>query len=216
MQDQLVKLQHFTDNVLREASRESQALNREMEERRNSTIHGARLAAWQSAKAYYEKEAAAIRTQAGRELSRHMMEGTRQVYRRRSEIAQEVTGKVLERIRTFVTTPEYPECLKATLGRVMGRLEKDGVDEIVLRLRRDDLPLGPMLAESVAPVKVTVQESRIKYGGLNVRCPKLGIRVDCSFDAQLEEMSSHFAEMFGLSISDEPEQKREGQADGRV
>ncbi len=200
MPEQSLKLQHFMDNVLKEAEEENQALRRQLAKKRAAALHAATLSAGESARAYYEKEAAAIRAEAGRELSRHMQEGKRQVYLRRDQIVREVIEEVRRRLLDFLSSPEYPQCLKSTLHQVMRRL--DGVDEIVLRLRRDDLPLGPMLAESVAPVKVKVEESRIRLGGLNVRCPQLGIRVDCSFDAQLEDMSEHFAENFGLSLSD--------------
>jgi len=203
MPEQVQKLQHFVDNVLKEAEEESRALQRQMERRRKAALHTARLSAWDSAKTYYDQQAAAMRAEAGGELSRHLLEGQRQIYLRRAEITREVIAEVRRRLVAFLSSPEYPVCLKKTLHEVMGQL--DGVDEITLRLRHDDLPLGPMLAESVAPVKVTVEESRIKIGGLNVRCPKLGIRVDCSFDAQLEEMSGHFAEIFGLSLSDSDE-----------
>ena len=74
---------------------------------------------------------------------------------------------------------------------------------MVIQLRREDLPLGQKLADSVAPVKATVEEGRFQIGGLVALCPELGIRADCSFDAQLEELGGHFAEIFGLSLSDD-------------
>lgn len=201
MPEETQKLLHFTDNVLKTAAAESQELNRKLEEKRKAALHAAKLSARESAHAYYEKQAAQIKAEAGREVSRHLMEGKRQVYLRRNEISKEVFAKVRERLAQFVVSDEYPEHLKRLLRQAMERL--DGVEEITLRLRKEDLHLGPMLAESVAPVKVKCEEGRIRIGGLAVRCPQLGIRIDCSFDAQLEELSGHFAETFGLSLSDD-------------
>lgn len=59
------------------------------------------------------------------------------------------------------------------------------------------------LAAAVAPVSVTCAVGSFALGGLVLQCPELGLRVDCSFDTRLEELSGHFAEQFGLSLSDE-------------
>lgn len=201
MPEQTQKLIHFTDNVLKAASKESEELERQLADQRKAALDEARKAAWENAKAYYNKEAAKLKAEAGREVSRHLMEGKRQVYLRRSQVAQEVLAQVRRRVDEFVVSPAYPEHLKTLLARAMERL--DGVEEIYLRLRQEDLELGPMLAESVAPVKVKYEEGRIQVGGLAIRCPELGIRVDCSFDTELEELGGHFAETFGLSLSDD-------------
>ncbi len=201
MPEQTQKLIHFTDNVLKAASKESEELERQLADQRKTALDEARKAAWENAKAYYDREAARLKAEAGREISRHLMEGKRQVYLRRSQVAQEVCAQVRQRVDEFVASPAYPEHLKKLLARAMERL--DGVEEIYLRLRQEDLELGPMLAESVAPVKVKYEGGRIQIGGLAIRCPEMGIRVDCTFDTELEELSGHFAETFGLSLSDD-------------
>ena len=162
MPEQTQKLIHFTDNVLKAASRESEELNRQLENQRNAVLDEAKKTAWENAKAYYNREAAKLRAEAGREVSKHLMEGKRQVYLRRSQVAQEVLAQVRQRVDEFVASPAYSEHLKTLLARAMERL--DGVDEIYLRLRPEDLELGPMLAESVAPVKVKYEEGRIQIG----------------------------------------------------
>lgn len=210
MPEQSQKLRHFTDNVLVAAAEESQELNRRLEDERRRALRAATQEARESAQAYFEKEAAQIRAEASRETSRHLMEGKRQVYLRRQEIAEEVFAQVRERLDRFAASEAYPEHLKTLLAQAMERL--DGVDEITLRLRREDLPLGPMLAESVAPVKVHCEEGRFRIGGLAVRCAQLSIRIDCSFDAQLEELNGHFAEIFGLSLSDDLDEDGRGAA----
>jgi vacuolar-type H+-ATPase subunit E/Vma4 len=201
MPEETEKLLHFTDNVLKSAAQENQELNQRLEDKRKAALHAAQMAARESAQAYYDREAAKIRSEAGREISRHLMDGKRQVYLRRSEISKEVMAQVRQKLDQFVTSKEYPEHLKMMLADAMEQLP--GVEEITLRLRKEDLPLGPMLAKSAAPVKVVCEEGRFHIGGLAVRCPQLGVRIDCSFDAQLEELSGHFAETFGLSLSDE-------------
>ena len=131
------------------------------------------------------------------------MEGKRNIYLRRKEIGQEVFDKVRERIADYTASPDYPKHLEELLAQAMKQLP--GAKHVSLRLRREDLPLGPQLMKTIAPVEAECEEGSFSLGGLALRCPELGLRVDCSFDNRLEELSSHFAESFGLSVSDEDE-----------
>ena len=201
MQQQMEKLLHFTDAVMKNAVRESEELRKQLEETRTQALERVRDEAKEAARAYYDKEAARIRAEAGREISKHLMESKREIYLRRKEIGQEVFDKVRERIAQYTASPEYPEHLKELLLSALKQLP--GATRVSLRLRQEDLPLGPELAKAAAPVKVEYEEGSFSLGGLAIRCPELGLRVDCSFDNRLEELSSHFAESFGLSLSDD-------------
>ena len=192
MQQQMEKLLHFTDAVMKNAARESDELRRQLADTRTKTLEKARED---------DREAARIRAQAGREVSMHLMEGKRKIYLRRKEIGQEVFEKVRQRIAQYTASPEYPKHLEALLAAAMKQLP--GARRVSLRLRKEDLPLADRLAKTSAPVKVEYEEGSFSLGGLALRCPELGLRVDCSFDNQLEELASHFAESFGLSVSDD-------------
>ena len=201
MQQQMEKLLHFTDAVMKNAARESDELRRQLADTRTKTLEKAREEAQEAARTYYDREAARIRAQAGREVSMHLMEGKRKIYLRRKEIGQEVFEKVRQRIAQYTASPEYPKHLEALLAAAMKQLP--GARRVSLRLRKEDLPLADRLAKTIAPVKVEYEEGSFSLGGLALRCPELGLRVDCSFDNQLEELASHFAESFGLSVSDD-------------
>lgn len=201
MQQQMEKLLHFTDAVMKNAARESDELRRQLADTRTKTLEKAREEAQEAARTYYDREAARIRAQAGREVSMHLMEGKRKIYLRRKEIGQEVFEKVRQCIAQYTASPEYPKHLEALLAAAMKQLP--GARRVSLRLRKEDLPLADRLAKTIAPVKVEYEEGSFSLGGLALRCPELGLRVDCSFDNQLEELASHFAESFGLSVSDD-------------
>ncbi|HJH62587.1 MAG TPA: V-type proton ATPase subunit E [Firmicutes bacterium] len=201
MQQQMEKLLHFTDAVTRSAARQRDALRAQMAETRAKTLGQVREEAQEAARSYYDREAARIRAEAGREVSQHLMEGKRKIYLRRKQISQEVFDQVRARIAQYTASPEYPEHLEELLAAAMRQLP--GAKRVSLRLRREDLPLLERLAQSIAPVEVDCQEGSFSLGGLALRCPELGLRVDCSFDNRLEELVSHFAESFGLSISDD-------------
>ena len=115
MQQQMEKLLHFTDAVMKNAVRESDELRKQLEETRTQALERVRDEAKEAARAYYDKEAARIRAEAGREISKHLMESKREIYLRRKEIGQEVFDKVRERIAQYTASPEYPEHLKELL-----------------------------------------------------------------------------------------------------
>src|SRR5699024_804220 len=110
----------------------------------------------EAARTYYDREAARIRAQAGREVSMHLMEGKRKIYLRRKEIGQEVFEKVRQRIAQYTASPEYPKHLEALLAAAMKQLP--GARRVSLRLRKEDLPLADRLAKTIAPVKVEYEE----------------------------------------------------------
>lgn len=201
MPEQNEKLLRFTDAVLSEATRERDALTRQLDQACSAALEQARAEAREASRAYYDREASQIRAEAGQEISRHLMEIKRTIYLRRKEIGREVFERVYARIAAFTASPDYPAHLEKLLADAVAQLP--GAESITLRLRREDLQYGPMLAQSVAPLKVKCEEGTFTLGGLLVFCAKLQRRLDCSFDARLAELSGHFAEQFGLSLSDD-------------
>lgn len=200
MSNQNEKLNRFTEIVLSEAARESNALRRQVYESRTAALEVAHTEAREASRAYYDKEAGRIRTEAGREVSRHLMDVKRQVYLRRKEIGEEVFAKVRQRISAFTASAEYPVYLEKLLRSAMEQLP--GADSVSLLLRAEDLSCGAALSAAIAPVKVECAQGSFALGGLVIRCPELGLRMDCSFDARLEELSGQFVEQFGLSLAD--------------
>ena len=164
MQQQMEKLLHFTDAVMKNAARESDELRRQLADTRTKTLEKAREEAQEAARTYYDREAARIRAQAGREVAMHLMEGKRKIYLRRKEIGQEVFEKVRQRIAQYTASPEYPKHLEALLAAAMKQLP--GARRVSLRLRKEDLPLADRLAKTIAPVKVEYEEGSFSLGGL--------------------------------------------------
>lgn len=201
MQQQVEKLLHFTDVVVKDAVRESDAQRQLLAQTRTRTLERVQEEAKEAARAYYDREAARIRAEAGREISKHLMESKRKIYLRRKEIGAEVFDKVRARVAEYTASPEYFPHLRELLRTAAEQLP--GAKRVYLRLRREDLPLGEELARAIAPVEVVCEEGAFSMGGLALSCPELGLQVDCSFDNRLEELAGHFAESFGLSVSDD-------------
>lgn len=201
MSEQNEKLQRFTESVMREAARQSNQLRRRLQEQRTAALEQAHLEAREASRAYFDREAGRIRSEAGREISRHLMEVKRQVYLRRKQISEEVIDKVRARVADFTASDDYPAHLEKLLRTALAQLSDP--ETVTLRLRAEDMKFAPALTAAAAPVRVQCVEGAFALGGLVLHCPEQGLRVDCSFDTRLEELSAHFAEQFGLSLSDE-------------
>lgn len=201
MPEQTEKLLHFTEEVVRNAALQSEQLKRELDQARAAALAEANIQAKDAARIYYDKEAARIRAEAGREVSRHLMESKREIYLRRKEITQEVFQQVCERIGAFAAGERYYAHMEAMLRQAMELLP--GAQAVTVQLRGEDMPFAPKLCAALAPVQVECQEGSFSLGGFIVHSSQLGLRVDCSFDNRLEELAGHFAESFGLSLSDD-------------
>lgn len=201
MPEQTEKLLHFTEEVVRNAAQQSEQLKKELEQERAAALAEAKIEAKDAARSYYDKEAARIRAESGREVSRHLMESKRKIYLRRKEITQEVFQQVCERIRAFTQTDDYCGHMEQQLQKAMELLP--GAQAVTVQLRAEDMSFAPRLSAALAPVEVECQEGTFSLGGFIVQCSQLGLRVDCSFDNRLEELAGHFAESFGLSLSDD-------------
>ena len=190
MPDMNQKLDRFTAKILAEAADESKRALAEVKRRRELRFQEAEDAALKEAYEYIHGE-----------VARHMLENKRALYLRRTEMAQEVFALVRAKIAAFTRTPAYGQRLTALLAEALEQLS--GAEEVLVTLRGDDLSFREALAASAPQIRLTFREGDFRLGGLIAESPDLGLRVDSSFDSAAGELSGHFAELFGLSLSDE-------------
>ena len=201
MPEQTQKLNHFTNSVVQEATAETERALRALEEKKAAALATAEDEAKLEAIQHVKTEAARIRAEAGREVSRHLMDCKREIYLRRSEIAREVFAQVTQRIQKFTASPDYPARLESQLTQAVGQFGL--VSNVTVALRPCDMQWADQLAQAVKPVQTTFVEGGFVLGGLIAACPEIGQRIDGSYDTALSELTGHFAELFGLSLSDD-------------
>ena len=197
------KLDRFTAKILAEAAAESRRAMEEVQRRREQRIQEAEDEVLKEAYDYIHTEVSRIQAEAGRGVSRHMLDNKRTLSLRRKEMAQEVFALVRAKIAAFTRTAAYTRRMAALMTEAAGYL--DGAKEVLVTLREEDMGLRQLLTDSVPLMHLTFQPGDFRMGGLVAESPDLGLRVDASFDSAAEELSGHFAELFGLSLSDESE-----------
>ena len=197
------KLDRFTAKILAEAAAESRRAMEEVQRRREQRIQEAEDEVLKEAYDYIHTEVSRIQAEAGRGVSRHMLDNKRTLSLRRKEMAQEVFALVRAKIAAFTRTDAYTRRMAALMTEAAGYL--NGAKEVLVTLREEDMGLRQLLTDAVPLMHLTFQPGDFRMGGLAAESPDLGLRVDASFDSAAEELSGHFAELFGLSLSDESE-----------
>ena len=203
MPDITQKLDPFPAKILAEAAAESRRAREEVQRRREQRIQEAEDEVLKEAYDYIHTEVSRIQAEAGRGVSRHMLDNKRTLSLRRKEMAQEVFALVRAKIAAFTRTDAYTRRMAALMTEAAGYLA--GAKEVLVTLREEDMGLRQLLTDSVPLMHLTFQPGDFRMGGLVAESPDLGLRVDASFDSAAEELSGHFAELFGLSLSDESE-----------
>lgn len=194
------KLDRFTAAILREAAAESDQAMAAYEKKRTKELAEAKKKVGCEARAYLHAEITRLRADYGRQVAQRMQETKRTLFQRRNEIAGGVFDEVRQKITAYTASEQYAPRLREILLEALGALR--GSDSVTVYLRSADQNLIPSLREAAAKIHMTFLDGDFQLGGLIVEAPEMGLRVDSSFDSRMEELNGHFAELFGISLSD--------------
>lgn len=195
------KLDRFAAAIVAEASADTQQALAVLTEKRSAAYAAAEEQILNEVYHHIHSEVGRIKSETGRNISRHMLENKRALYLRRETISEEVFGKVRERIGTYTDSPAYRIRLAAILVNALAALGNPGTARVFLRVK--DAHLADALAASRPGVTLTFFDGDFALGGLVADAPALGKRVDATFDSEIEQLSGCFAELFGLSLPSE-------------
>lgn len=194
------KLDHFTATILKEAVAENEQAMAEFQQQRQEQLAQAHKEARAEARAYIHTQISRIRADAGHQVSCRMQESKHALFQRRNEIAGEVFEAVRQRIAAYTATPAYERRLEELLREALTIFED--ADDVRVYLRPCDRSYIPTLREVAPEVRITFLDGIFQLGGLIAESPSCGKRVDSSFDSRMSELNGHFAELFGISLSD--------------
>lgn len=193
------KLLHFTQAFMDEARAETSRLEAEIKAAREAAVTQAEDQVLQEAYQYMKTEVARIRTEAGRNISRRVQENKRRLSLRREEMAREVFSLVRDRLAAYVETPAYQDRLLSLFQEGVARLGRPA--RLTVLLRPQDMGAAARLRQAAEGIELTAAEGDFLLGGLVLEAPDKALRLDATFDTAMEDLNGHFAEQFGLSLS---------------
>lgn len=194
------KLDRFTAAIVAGATAETERTLEELKQKHDAAYSAAEKEIRLEVYRYICGEAAQIRRESGQRVSRHMLENKRTLYLRRGALAAEVFGQVQERIQAFTRTPAYRARLLELCRQSVGKLA--GARDIKILLRPEDMGYASGLAAELPGVEAEFIPGEFQLGGLMAESDELGVFLDATFDSAMEDLNGHFAELFGLSLSD--------------
>ena len=194
------KLDRFTATILAEATAETERAITALKEKKAAELSAAEDKILLETYNYIHAEVSRIKAEAGRKVSTRMLDNKRAVYLRRDQIAHEVFDAVRAKIAAYTATPGYADRLRALLQEALHTLT--GAEDVRVYLRPADRDHAAALAAAVPELHLSFLDGDFTLGGLVADSPSLGLRCDSSFDSALEALEGHFAELFGLSLSD--------------
>lgn len=200
MPEMTKKLDHFTATILAQATAETERTLEDLKAKRDAAHAAAEDRILLETYNYIHAEVARIKAENGRRISRHMLENKRALYLRRGEISREVFGLVREKIAAYVQTDAYYLQLADLYRDSLKKLAQ--AEDIKVYLRAQDLPLSARLQAAAPDTAVQFLEGDFYQGGLIAESLSLGLRLDASFDSAVAALDGHFAELFGISVSD--------------
>lgn len=195
------KLDKFKQIVLNDAAKERDTLLKQIDKERKRRLAAAEEEIKREIAAKVQIQANEIAGESGREISRRLLADKRIIATRREEIAKEVFAAVRERIVAFTQTDEYLPHLKKLYAEAFEALGNP-YDGVIL-LRPVDMKFSRELASVLPGRHVQFHEGTFTLGGLIVDCHSKLLRADQSYDTALGDLDGHFAELFGLSLSDD-------------
>jgi len=157
-----------------------------------------RAQAVRQVESYRQKELSAIAQHRRLALDACREESRKRLLAAREECTKEAEKALLERVRAFTESDEYPKQLAALLRRGLLMLH---ADEAVVYLREEDRRFSNRLRRDVEGLPLVFREGQFAVGGIIVESPKYGRRVDFSFDTALDDAEEQFGEVFGLGLA---------------
>jgi len=193
-----VKLEHFTSAITADALDESKKIYDEIKRESDKALSAADDVALDEMFRFVKNEATRIRTEAGRRISRKMMENKRLLALRRSEMSAECVESVRLRLADYVRTPAYREKLKTLVAGALDIFK----DDAIFTLRETDMPLIPEITPDNCPYKLEFRAGHFELGGLLASCHNRRLQIDETFDTTLAEIGNRFAELAGLEVGE--------------
>lgn len=156
------KLDRFTAAILSQATAEARQALDEVTAKRDKAYRDSEDRILTEVYRYIHGEVERIKSESGREVSRHMLENKHKLYLRREEIAREVFSAVADRIAAYTATQEYAARLNTLFHEALTAL--GGAEDVTVFLRPADMARAGELAASAPEVHIHFEEGFIRPG----------------------------------------------------
>lgn len=199
MHSQNEKLEQFYNAINRYVEKQRLQILYEMEEQSSAELARAEKEALSDAYRMIQRETEEMRVSIARELAAQEYSGRRGLFEQRFAIEQKVFDEAAACLREFTASEDYPEYLRKA-ARAVVRVFSAAPQGAVFHLRAEDMKYSDRIATAYGSECDFIEDSSITLGGMLAINETLGIAIDATLDARLEQQHEWFCENSGLSI----------------
>ncbi len=199
MQSQNEKLTQFYNAINRYVERQRLQMLYEIEEQSGTELARAEQEGLSDAYRMIQRETDEMRASVSRELAAQEYNGRRSLFEQRVAIEKRIFDEAADRLREFTQTAGYTEYLHKTVSAA-ARAFSASPDDAVFHLREDDMKFADELKNIYGAGCSFTADDSIVLGGLLALNEQLGIAIDATLDARLEQQREWFCENAELSV----------------
>ena len=199
MQSQNEKLTQFYNAINRYVEKQRLNILYEIEEQSNAELARAEQEALSDAYRMIKRETDEMRASITRELAAQEYNGRRELFEKRVAIEKKVFEEAAGRLRQFTQTEDYSGYLLKAVSAA-ARAFSAAPGNAVFHLREDDMKYSDQLSAAYGAACEFRADESIELGGLLALNDQLGIAIDATLDARLEQQHEWFCENAALSI----------------
>lgn len=192
------KTGNFLNAIQKYADEQKHTIRSEVEKFKAEELKKAEDEGIKDAHALIQKEMASMRTGIAGELARKEDEGKQQLYRRRSEMVDEVFDKAQQKLKNYTQTEQYKTSL---LKNAAEAARYFAGEQVVVCIKQEDMPLKDEIEKCFNNNCSVEAVSSIYIGGLKAQCERIGIVVDFTLDTKLENQREWFCKTPSLRFS---------------
>lgn len=131
-----------------------------------------------------------------REMSHKELDGRRELLQKRQEIADKVFNDAKEKLRSFVSSSEYPSFLERKAKEAASIFTQEGT---VIYIRNADSSYASRISSQFKNASVEYDDS-IEIGGFRAENKAMHLACDNTLESELEAQRLWFEETTGLKI----------------
>lgn len=193
------KINSFIKSITDNAAQKREAVGTETEQILGAERQRLESQARQAAENYIKLKEAALKLETGKRISEEANKRRKEVFSKRSMIAEKTFSDVAEKLKAFTKSPEYKKLLFKSAGEVIHALGPDADDGATLLVRQADLAFGDELCKKFPGVAI-IEAADIKIGGVKGMNSDKTLMIDDTLDSRLEGQKRWFEENSGLYI----------------
>ncbi len=190
------KTNRFLEAIEKYAEQQRSEMREEIEAFRNEQLEEANNEGTNAAFAFIQEQKLEFKAALAKETALKETRRKRELFAKRSEMANEVFDEAADRLKKFTKTEKYKEYIATSARLISGKLQgRSGV----MHIARKDAEYEQLIM-TISPNCTVEYDDDIVIGGISCQCEELSIVIDDTLDTKLEDRKQKFIETSGLMV----------------